>query len=404
MGTVAVTEQGARVSVEGDLLVVSKEGRPLRKLRLADVDQVLLFGRVELSSGAVARLARRRLDVVFLSANGNFRARLVSHTSRNVALRLAQFEKASDPAFCLGVARSIVAGKIQHQRQILLRAQRRLQDPSLADALAQMRQLLERVPRTDHVDSLRGLEGQAASLYFAHFGRLLLNDQFSFHRRTRRPPRDPVNACLSFGYALLGTVAESEVARCGLDPMVGFFHQPAYGRPSLVLDLIEEFRPHVDMLVLRLFNLRQLAPTDFRRLDTPPVEALLAGPDGPATDSPAEPSPLQTAQPPTADVGPNADHPQETDPDAEQETELLQPDADFDDAPSDPEPPGPGVYLQDPGRRVFLNAFFKRLRTRLYYPPRQASLELRDILREQTYQLARVVQGQQQRYDPFVPK
>ncbi|HQU47460.1 MAG TPA: CRISPR-associated endonuclease Cas1, partial [Pirellulales bacterium] len=129
------------------------------------------------------------------------------------------------------------------------------------------------------LDRLRGLEGQGAALYFSQFGKLLRVPQFDFTHRNRRPPRDPVNACLSFGYAVLGSLVESQAQRCGLDPTLGFLHQAAYGRPSLALDVLEEFRPLVDGLVLRLLNRRQLGPNDFERRSDISLEEALARPD-----------------------------------------------------------------------------------------------------------------------------
>ena len=217
MHNLAVTEQGTQVHVEGNLLLLSRGKALLRRVRVAEVEQVLLFGRVELSSGAVALLARRGVDVVWLTQDGRFRARLVTRASPNVPLRLAQYRATTDPAFCLRLARNVVLAKIRHQRGILLRAQRRLADDALAVVLGQMRLLLHQAERCTSLDSLRGYEGQAAALYFGQFGKLLRVGDFSFTHRSRRPPRDPVNACLSFGYAVFGSLAESEVARCGLD-------------------------------------------------------------------------------------------------------------------------------------------------------------------------------------------
>jgi CRISPR-associated protein Cas1 len=393
MAVVAITEQGTTVHAQGELLLVFREGRTIRRLRLNDVEQLLLFGRVELSSGAVALLARRHVDVVFSTLRGTFRARLATRGSKNVALRLAQLRLADNAEAALQVSRAIVAGKIRHQRQILLRAQRRLACEEVAQALGQMRLLLHRAGRELQIDSLRGLEGQAASLYFGNLGRLIRSEQFSFTRRTRRPPRDPVNAALSFGYALLTNLAETEVLRCGLDPMVGFFHQPAYGRPSLVLDLIEEFRPIVDGLVLRLINRGQLGPLDFQQQTARSLESLLAQPSE-ETPPAAQPKPASQPEPPVP-----AD-------------EAAEPPFDVDDVDDTNDgQPGevsdalcPAVYLADSGRRVLLNAFFRRMRERLHYGPRDANLELRQILAEQVYHLARVIEGKDGQYLPFVPR
>ncbi len=391
MPQIAINEQGAAVHAEGDMLHVKREGHTIKRLRLADVDQLLLFGRVELTSGAVALLARRDVDVVFCTLKGAFRARLTTRASKNVVLRLTQMRRAAEPETALRVARAIATGKILHQRQVLLRAQRKLQSDDVAEAVGQMRRLAERARRETSIDTVRGFEGQAAALYFRNFGRLIRSEHFSFTCRTRRPPRDPVNAALSFGYALLTTLAETSVLQCGLEPMVGFFHQPAYGRPSLVLDLIEEFRPVVDSLVLRMINRRQLGPSDFQEHSAESLAAVLAEP------SAVGPSPSQPPGEATDDADPPFDA------DEADDSQPLLPDGGL--SPSRPEVDHrPAVYLTDSGRRVFLGAFFQRMRERMFYPSREQTLELRQIVQEQVYHLARVIEDKEREYIPFVPR
>jgi len=368
----------------------------------------------------VALLARRGVDLVWLTLDGRFRARLATRASRNVPLRLAQYRATTDPAFCLSVARNIVLAKIRHQRALLLRAQRRLADDALAVVLGQMRLLVYQAQRETSLDSLRGFEGQAAALYFSQFGKLLRAPDFTFVHRNRRPPRDPVNACLSFGYAVLGSLAESEVGRCGLDPALGFFHQPLFGRSSLTLDLIEEFRPLIDGLVLRVINRRQLGAGDFERRGAASVEDILAGdlPDDWALDSVA-------AEERRADLPrecPGADPllvPRMAEADDSSATEdgfdehLAAPPPGPSDIASGGPPPAvgageasgaPGVYLAETGRRIFLAELFRRMRERMYYAPQQGAFELREILRQQAYHLARVVEGRDAEYAPFVPE
>jgi CRISP-associated protein Cas1 len=354
MHTLAVTEQGTEIHIEGDTLLLNRQRQVLRRVRLGELNQLLLFGNVQVTTAAVAALARRRIDLVFLTRQGYFRARLAGSGTRSADLRLAQMRRTLEPEFGVRLARAIVTGKIIHQRQLLLRAQRRLQDEELATVLGRLRLLSDDCGRETDLDRLRGFEGLAAALYFGQFGKLLRVSDLVFAGRTRRPPRDPINACLSFGYALLASVAETEVLRCGLEPLVGFLHQPQHGRPSLVLDLMEEFRPLIDALVLRMVNRPQLGPTDFERRGGPELADILA-------EVPSE----------QADAGDAAD--------------------------------SEGIYLADTGRRVFLAEFFGRLRERLYYPPRQGTFELRDILREQAYHVGRVIEGTDPVYVPFVP-
>ncbi len=375
MRTIVVAEQGARVRADGKLLVVETAGKTIKKIRTNDVDQLVLMGSVELSSGAVALVARSEIDTVFLTAKGNYRARLVTRVSKNVVLRCRQWERAGDGEFAPRFARAVVVGKLTYQRQVLLRAQREYKDQVMAESLGRMRLLIDQAKRASNVASLRGFEGAGAALYFGQFGKLIRNPEFSFGGRNRRPPRDPVNAALSFSYALLLNTTETEVLRCGLDPFRGYFHEPSHGRPSLVLDLMEEFRPLVDTFVLRLLNRRQLGRTDFEFKEGKSLEAILA-------EEPPE------ELPPDSDAA-SVDGVRETD----------------DEVPFDVDvPKGRAVYLGDTGRRVVLAAYYKRMRDRIAYPPRGLRLELRQIVREQCYHLARVIEGEESEYIPFLPR
>lgn len=353
MRTLALMEQGLTVGVEGELFSIERAGRRIELVRVADVGEVQIFGSIALTPAAVALALARGIDVVFLSPRGRYRGRLVGRGSRNVELRRQQFVRLADGEFALALGKGVVAGKIANQRNLLLRAQREHRREDLADAIGGMRQMLDRIERAASLDELRGLEGQAAALYFGSFGKCLRNPAFTFSRRSRRPPRDPVNAALSFGYTLLGTVMESIVLRVGLDPMMGAFHQPDYGRPSLMLDLIEEFRPVVvDALVLRLFNRRELAKEDFEAgLDE--VEAVWA---------------------------------EEGETEAEGSREAQ------------------GIWLSETGRRVFFRAWGRRLREVVYYPPRDQRLTLEEVMEQQAYHFARVVRCEEDRYRAFVPR
>jgi CRISPR-associated endonuclease Cas1 len=371
---------------------------------------------VEISSSTIALSVRRGIDVVWLTQNGLFRGRLMGRFTKNVALRLAQYRRSCDVTFCLRMARTLIVAKIHQQRQLLLRAQRQLQDADLAESLGRLRLLKDRAGESSSLDSLRGIEGAAAAAYFGQFSKLLRNNQFVFSGRNRRPPRDEINALLSFGYAVLGSTIESELYRCGLDPLLGFFHQPAFGRASLMLDLLEEFRPVVDGLVLRVVNRRQLSPGDFVRRtgqdlaeilngdnEESPPNAVVPNLDG---SGPSEMAANTAPTVPPDEVQPpwdeNAAEPDERHAAEETPGAVSQSASKSSDAASPPVT-GIGVYLSDLGRKVYLNELFRRMRERLYYPPREASFELRDIVREQIYQLARVVESEDLLYLPFLP-
>lgn len=398
MHALAISEQGTSVHAEGDSLVVQRGKSVLRRIRAGELEQVLLFGGVEVTRQAMKLLLRREIEMVLLTQDGRFRGRLSGRGSKNVQLRLAQYQRSTDPAFCLAVARAMVAGKLQNQRQILLRAQRRLHDDDLAVAVGNLRVMAQRAAACSDLDVLRGFEGQGAALYFGQFGKLIRVPEFLFTTRSRRPPKDPVNALLSFGYAVLGSLAETDVYRCGLDPMLGFLHQPAYGRASLMLDLLEEFRPLIDTLVLRVVNRRQLSVQDFDQRTGQSLAEMLADESPPGeADGPVI---LLLDDCPSA-----ADSSDRSSPGG---IPLSERPASGPAAPavgdSDAAAPAPevGVYLNDTGRKIFLNELFRRLRERLYYPPRDAQLELRDILQQQIYHLARVIEGHQDQYQPYV--
>lgn len=374
MRTLVVTEPGIAVHIEGERLLLLRGVSLMQEVRLQEIRDVVLFGGVEVTSAAIAAFARRGIDVTFVTSHGEFRARLVARGSKNVALRLAQYRRTLEPDFALGVARAIVVGKVRHQRALLLRAQRRLHDEALGETLGRMRLLAERAAREGAMEQVRGLEGQAAALYFGEFAKMLIDQRLEFRGRSRRPPRDPVNACLSFGYTVLENIVETELLRVGLDPMLGFFHEVHFGRPSLALDLMEEFRPLVDGLVIRLVNRRQLGPADFERRSGKSLEQVLA-----ESDDPRE---VEAPRPFEGEHG--------------VEREGLP-----GEAPHDSKE---GVFLSAVGRKILLTEFYRRMRERLWYPPREGAFELRDIIREQAYRLARVIQGEEEAYEAFVPQ
>jgi CRISPR-associated protein Cas1 len=386
MPTLALMEQGTTLGVEGEVFSVEKEGAVVNRVRMAEVDELLVFGSITLTPAAIAALLRRGIDTVFLTARGQYRGRLIGKPGKNVPLRLAQFDRLRDPAVAVPLARALVGAKVANQRYVLLRSQReqastgsaqgRRED--LAEATAGLRRVTEALEVAGDVDTVRGLEGQAAAIYFGNLGRCIRNQQFTFKTRTRRPPRDPVNAMLSFGYTLLGAVMESAVLRVGLDPMLGVFHSPDYGRPSLVLDLIEEFRPVlVDALVLRVLNRREVAPEDFEEFQDE-ADAMAVGEEGGEARQPVEgPVPSRTEEPVPESRQGGIEGP----------------------VPSSIEG---AVWLGPTGRRIFFRAWGRRLRETHFYEVRRQTLTLEEIMQQQVYQLARFLSGETDRYRAFL--
>ena len=265
--TVYVTEQGASICKEGQRIIVRKGRESLGSFPVIHVKQIVLFGNVSVTTPALAYCLTQNIDVILLSAMGRFRGRLVGPEGKNILLRRIQFRKYEDEGFRLKFVRAIVGAKIHNMRALLQRAARR-RSMDLSATAHRLKTLKDQLATVDDIDRLRGLEGAASAAYFGCFGHLLA-EGWTFPNRNRRPPKDPVNALLSFGYALLGLSLEAAVYTTGLDPYVGLFHVVDYGRPSLTLDLMEEFRPViVDSLVLNVVNHGYLKPTDFEKRGT----------------------------------------------------------------------------------------------------------------------------------------
>ena len=260
-----VQEQGAMVGKTGDNLKVTKAKATLLEAHLIDVSQVVLCGSVQITASALHLCAEVGIPVVHLSMGHWFYGITQGMGLRNAYDRAAQFRQAANPGFCLKLAQAIVAAKGQNQRTLLRRNGRDLAEGTLEH----MAQLLRQVGRTANLQELLGIEGMIARCYFGQFPQLLRPrnpDEFPFDMegRNRRPPKDPVNACLSFLYALLAKECTVALLSVGLDPHWGFFHQPRHGRPALALDLMEEFRAVVaDSAVINAINTGMLAGNDF---------------------------------------------------------------------------------------------------------------------------------------------
>lgn len=270
LNTLFVTAPDAYVRLDGETLKVEREKQTLLQVPQHHIGAVVLFGNAQMSSHAMARCAAEGREVTFLDYSGRFRCRVVGPVSGNVLLRYAQYEAAHDAGKGLAIARAIVAGKIRNSRQTLARGARDIKNADYAQALRiaaeHLGGMLPRLPAANTLDEVRGNEGEAAAWYFEVFGNLITAPpaDFSFRFRTRRPPRDRVNALLSFFYALLTADCVAACEGVGLDPQIGYLHAMRPGRPALALDLVEEFRSCLaDRLALTLINRRQIRADHF---------------------------------------------------------------------------------------------------------------------------------------------
>jgi CRISPR-associated protein Cas1 len=277
-----VTSSGSYLSKEGECVEVRREDGGRTSVPLLALEGLVAFGAVGASPHLLGHCAERGVAVSFLGENGRFMARVEGPVGGNVLLRRAQYRATDDPARSAEVVRAMLAGKIANQRTVLRRHRRdhgdaggdaggdgggdRDGDGPLGRAEAALDAALRRLAGTPSVDGLRGVEGEAAAAYFGAFGAMVRRDEpeWRVDGRSRRPPLDRVNCLLSFVYTLLTHDVRGALETVGLDPQAGFLHRDRPGRPSLALDLVEEFRaPFADRLVLTLVNRRELDARDF---------------------------------------------------------------------------------------------------------------------------------------------
>lgn len=284
LNTLYITTEGAYLHIDHETLKIEVERETKLQVPIHHIGGVVCFGNVMVSPAAVHRCAEDGRFLVFLSRNGRFKARVEGPVSGNVLLRCAQYEAMKDADKTLSIARNFVAGKIQNARQVVLRGSREAKTDSDGTALRETADLLgraiTRLPTCDNLDTLRGIEGESARNYFATFTHMIRGDRetFALNGRNRRPPRDPINALLSFLYAMLMTDCVAAAEGVGLDPQMGFLHALRPGRAALALDLMEELRSVLaDRLALTLINRRQVSAKDF--VDRP-GGAVLLGDDG----------------------------------------------------------------------------------------------------------------------------
>lgn len=277
LNTLYVTTEGAWLKKDGANIVMEVEGAERARLPAHMLESLVCIGRVLVSPPLLGYCAEQGIRVSYLTTHGRFLARVEGPVSGNVLLRREQYRRSDDRPRSAALVRNVLIGKVHNQRAVIGRALRdhgeALDGPASA-ALSQVRQrlqhILDKLLQETDLEILRGLEGEAAQAYFGVFDQLIRVDGASlrFNGRNRRPPTDPVNALLSFLYTLLTHDCRSALETVGLDPAVGFLHRDRPGRPSLALDLVEEFRPVLaDRLALTLLNRKQLREGDFIRLD-----------------------------------------------------------------------------------------------------------------------------------------
>lgn len=264
-----VQARGAKVAKKGETLEIFVEDQKVQTARLGEVSQLVVMGQVYVTTPTLMELMSRGIPVSWHSFGGWFLGHSIGTGHKNVEIRTAQYRTSFDDHACLRLAKGFVLAKIQNQRT-LLRRNWKAAEP-VDDLLEGFQQDIKRAKRAKDLAELLGAEGMAAARYFGAFAGTLGRDgdeqlPFDFERRNRRPPTDPVNALLSYAYALLVRAWTTALSAVGLDPYRGFYHQPRYGRPALALDMMEPFRPLIgDSAVIQAINNGEIRPSDFVR-------------------------------------------------------------------------------------------------------------------------------------------
>ena len=340
MESIYILESGTYIRRRGDSLLVYKSKELIREIPAAGLKRLILTGYISLSGPILDFLIKNRIETVFITPSGRFRARLTLDEHRHVALRQAQYLNLADQKFKLNVARIIVTGKISNSLKMMMRKNREVAKSSLKQVIIQLKALLERVESASDMALLTGIEGAAARCYFNGFSHLITNNDFGFRGRNRRPPKDPVNAMLSFVYTMLTNEVLSAINTVGLDPYLGALHEIVYGRPSLACDLVEEYRAFLgDRFVLSLINRRMITHDDFIMQKT-------------KQENPDIPKPLP-------------------------------------------------VLMKPMISQTFIRTYEEMMNRRLYYPPSQEHLTYRGIIGKQVRRFAESLQNPDNPYEPF---
>jgi CRISPR-associated protein Cas1 len=270
LNTLFVTSEDAYLSLDGENIVVNRDKQEIARFPLHGLQQIVCFSYAGASPALMGACAEREIGLSFCTPRGKFLARVTGSSNGNVLLRREQYRIADDSLRSCKIARCSIFGKLYNSRKSIERTLRdhkmRINEEEFRHASERLQALLPQVLEEISLESLRGLEGVGASVYFGIFDDMILREkeQFFFHGRNRRPPLDKVNAMLSFAYSLLANDCASALESVGLDSYVGFFHQDRPGRKSLALDMMEELRPCMaDRFVITLINNRMIAPTDF---------------------------------------------------------------------------------------------------------------------------------------------
>jgi len=279
LNTLYVTTPDSYLSLDGETIVILNQDKTLGRIPLHNLESIVSFGFNGASPALMGECARRNISLCFLTPNGNFLARVTGEVHGNVTLRKEQYRISEDNEKSLKIARNIIIGKVYNSRWAIERVTREhplsVDIDKLKKVSAQLQERIYLIKECKSIDQLRGFEGEASALYFSVFNDMILHQKeyFGFNGRNKRPPRDRINALLSFVYTLYTNKIASALETVGLDPYVGFLHTDRPGRVSLALDIIEEFRPVMaDRFVISLINKQIIGEKGFKIRENGSIE------------------------------------------------------------------------------------------------------------------------------------
>lgn len=388
---VYIKTQGARIIKEGRHLLVKKGDATYHTLFTYKLSQIVIFGNVEITHRAMIHLMHNDIDTVFLTQNGRYLGRLASPEARNVFLRKRQYDLLGDAAFGVRMAKAIVGGKLSNMATVLMRLKRTRNDEFCSQKAHEIQSLMEPMMRADSIDAVRGYEGRGSAIYFSAFPHGFI-ENMGFTRRVRRPPTDPVNSILSLLYTFLMNRVYSACRVAALDPYPGALHSLDYGRYSLVLDLMEEFRTIIaDTLTLSLFNLKILKQEDFYQ------EVVDENDEPTSADASVVADLAGVAHDPIGRISSGSDNFECFDvPEQRMDEHVVSPLA----PPSARYP----VKLHPESFERVIEAFEKKLTTSFFYPPAERSLTYADAIIFQAEHYRKVVEGEAAVYQPILLK
>lgn len=264
MAVFYINQNDCLLKKQDERLKVVYQKETIKDVKLLDITQIVISGRVTVTPEVFNELSQRKIGLYYLNEYGRYQTRLEPPCSKNILLRIAQYKANFDNDMKSSIARAFVKGKLSNYRMSLLQLQRET-DFDLSSSINNIKQFIKKIDDITDIDKIRGYEGAGSAEYFKHFSKFIKNEEFKFNKREKHPAPDPVNALLSLGYTLLRLELETAVNVVGFEPYLGFLHFDRYGRASLALDLMEEFRPLiVDSFIIKMINTKQLSLNDFR--------------------------------------------------------------------------------------------------------------------------------------------